>query len=314
MLSVVRTSLPVVEALLLCLACSAPHAAFAQVTTAEEEKLLVPWNEMNLQFRDAYARARQNKIDKLGPLIVFREDKMILHYRGNREEVNIISPRYSFLKSVAHIPLTVFMVLNGKTNSRIDDETREVLSAFQAAVEKAAANVDDWKLSRQSSVRQKSMIDGSLKLIDGALETGIVTEDALLEFCRAMAPLTLENAYDAVSLELGSIDSQLERWRSTIDPADWKRLRIAILSPHMPRDENRVAQYFLRLLHEKKEGERIVYGEGRSDEEYGAELTGTHILDKDIAIYFFKDPWRMHRDLLADGAKRYLKKHTPMKR
>ena len=47
--------------------------------------------------------------------------------------------------------------------------------------------------------------------------------------------------------------------------------------------------------------------------EPGMDLLATHALDRKVAIDFFKDKWRMHRDLLSDGARQYLKKHPPLK-
>jgi hypothetical protein len=49
-------------------------------------------------------------------------------------------------------------------------------------------------------------------------------------------------------------------------------------------------------------------------EEAGLNILATHVLDEQIAVDFFDDPWRMHRDLLSDGASRYLKAHPPMRR
>ena len=36
------------------------------------------------------------------------------------------------------------------------------------------------------------------------------------------------------------------------------------------------------------------------------DLLGTHLLDTDIGVAFFEDPWRMHRDLLGDAAATYI--------
>jgi hypothetical protein len=44
------------------------------------------------------------------------------------------------------------------------------------------------------------------------------------------------------------------------------------------------------------------------DEKRALNLLGTHLVDTGIGTYFFDDAERMHRDLLADAAREYLKK------
>ncbi|MDZ4835229.1 MAG: hypothetical protein SGJ27_15740 [Candidatus Melainabacteria bacterium] len=291
---------------------SSNQTAPPSVPLSEEDKMLLPWNEMNLKFRESYAKARKAKIAELGPIVIFKEDKIILQYKNKREEFLVIPARYTLLKSVSHIALGTFVILEGKTDSKLDPDTTQSLSEFRASVEKAISNLEAWKLSPQSLARQKAVISASTTLIDNTLKNGTVSAETLLRFTRAMAPLVLENAYDSISMELEIIDSRLKLWKDSMPADDWKRIRIAVLQPHMPRSENSIMQYLLKMLKQKYEGESIVYGEGRSEEEYAIDLIGTHTLDKKIAIEFFNDPWRMHRDLLSDGAKRYLKNHTPV--
>jgi hypothetical protein len=59
----------------------------------------------------------------------------------------------------------------------------------------------------------------------------------------------------------------------------------------------------------KREGDKIVFSEGPSEESDALNLLHTHMLDKKIAQSFFNDSWRMHRDLLSDGAARFLRSH-----
>jgi len=53
-------------------------------------------------------------------------------------------------------------------------------------------------------------------------------------------------------------------------------------------------------------GRRLLYAEGiaRCDDALG--LLGTVVLDRGAAEIFFHDPTRMDRDVMADGARKYL--------
>jgi len=70
----------------------------------------------------------------------------------------------------------------------------------------------------------------------------------------------------------------------------------------MPREDLAVTQYFLRLLHEPREGRRVVYAESLWDPAKAMDLLGTHLLDGGVARHFFGDYLRMHRDLLGGAA------------
>ena len=75
----------------------------------------------------------------------------------------------------------------------------------------------------------------------------------------------------------------------------------------MPREDLVVTQYFLRLLHEPREGRRVVYAESLWEEPQALDLLGTHLLDGSVGEAFFGDYMRMHRDLLGDAASQYLR-------
>ena len=276
-----------------------------------KQDLLVPWNEMNQPFRSAYALARSDKYSTSGPLIIQKEDKLILDYKGKREETNIIPAEYSLLKSVAHIPLTIFVILEGADGKALSKPTLERLNNFRKSYSIASKNLELWNLSDECLKRQHLLIDKTSQFIDEIEKAGAIDRARLMEYTRQAGPLVLENAYEAISFELKAIDEQMKKWQATIPKDEWKRLHVAVMSGHMPREQNSAMLYFQKLLKQKREGQNIIYGEGKNEELYAIELVSTHMLDKDIAVYFFKDPWRMHRDLLSDGAMRYLKEHPP---
>jgi hypothetical protein len=86
---------------------------------------------------------------------------------------------------------------------------------------------------------------------------------------------------------------------------------VFIATAHMPRQELIAYQYFAKLLNQSQEGDRVIVGENpeTETEQQGIDLLLTHILDRQIAIQFFNDPWRMHRDLLSDAGKKWLSEH-----
>ena len=100
-----------------------------------------------------------------------------------------------------------------------------------------------------------------------------------------------KNADAAVLYELGKTDNQIALWKKSMSEDEWDKLKVIVVSPHMPRNQNRQMIYFQSLLGEKEEGNRIIYMDGEpNQEEKALNLLGVHELDRDIAIAFFRDP------------------------
>ncbi len=137
------------------------------------------------------------------------------------------------------------------------------------------------------------------------------SRSALVAFTRGMAPLVMENVTEATRAQLDATHAQVSAWRRDLSPQEWNQLHVVIIGPHMPRENLVVMQYFLRLLHEPREGRRVVYAESLWMEPQALDLLGTHLLDGSVGEAFFGDYMRMHRDLLGDAARQYLPRLLP---
>ncbi len=122
---------------------------------------------------------------------------------------------------------------------------------------------------------------------------------ALLAFTRRMAPLVMGNVTEATRAQLDAIHAQVSAWRRDMTPRNGTGCTSSIIGPHMPREDLVVHPVFLRLLHEPREGRRVVYAESLWQEPQAMDLLGTHLLDGDVGEAFFGDAMRMHRDLWA---------------
>ncbi|MBZ5621274.1 MAG: hypothetical protein LAQ69_21480 [Acidobacteriia bacterium] len=111
--------------------------------------------------------------------------------------------------------------------------------------------------------------------------------------------------------QLDATHARVSAWRRDLSPQEWNQLHVLIIGPHMPRENLVVTQYFLRLLHEPREGRRVVYAESLWEEPQALDLLGAHLLDGGVGEAFFGDYMRMHRDLLGDAASRYLPRLLP---
>ena len=77
--------------------------------------------ELNNAFRAAYADAKQRVLASAGPTLIVNGDNFILLRDGRRVEANAGTPIYDPVKTIAHIPLAIYVTLT-PGDGAIDDD------------------------------------------------------------------------------------------------------------------------------------------------------------------------------------------------
>jgi hypothetical protein len=265
---------------------------------------------LNIAFRTAYAEAKVRVLALSGPTLIASGDNFVLLRDGRRFEANVGTPIYDPVKTIAHIPLAIYVILT-PGDGALDDDRLKMLARLRALIPPAEASLDTLKLSAATLARQKRIVAGSLEFLDDVAGKRKFARSALMAFTRGMAPLVMENVTEAARAQLDATHARVSAWRRELSPREWASLHVVIEGPHMPREELVVTQYFLRLLHEPREGGRVVYAESLWEEPKALDLLGTHLLDGSVGEAFFGDSMRMHRDLLGDAAGQYLPRLLP---
>jgi hypothetical protein len=265
---------------------------------------------LNNAFRAAYADARSRVLASFGPTLIVNGDNFVLLRDGRRVEANVGVPIYDPVKTIAHIPLAVYVTLT-PGDGVVGEDRLKTLVGLRELIPPAAASLDTLKLSAATLARQKRIVATSLAFLDDVASRRKCARSELVTFTRGMAPLVMENVTEATRAQLDATHAQVSAWRRDLSPREWDQLHVLIVGPHMPREDLVVMQYFLRLLHEPREGRRVVYAESLWQESQALDLLGTHLLDGGVGEAFFGDYMRMHRDLLGDAASRYLAEMLP---
>jgi hypothetical protein len=265
---------------------------------------------LNNAFRTAYADARSRVLASSGPTLIVNGDNFALLRDGRRVEANVGTPVYDPVKTIAHIPLAIYVTLTPGDGAVAGDRLK-TLARLRQLIPPAEASLDTLKLSAATLVRQKRIVAASLAFLDDLAGGRKFERSLLLKFTRNLAPLVMENVTEATRAQLDATHAQVSTWRRDLSPREWNQLHVLIIGPHMPREDLVVTQYFLRLLHEPKEGRRVVYAESLWEEPQALDLLGTHLLDGSVGDAFFGDYMRMHRDLLGDAAGQYLPRLLP---
>ena len=265
---------------------------------------------LNNAFRAAYAKAKTRVLASSGPTLIVNGDRFSLLRGGRRVEANVGVPIYDPIKTIAHIPLAIYVILT-PGDGAIDDGRLKTLAGLRELIPPAEASLDTVKLSAATLARQKRIVAASLAFVDDVAGKRQFARSVLLQFTRAMAPLVMENVTEATRAQLDATHAQVSAWRRDLSPQEWDQLHVLVIGPHMPREDLAVTQYFLRLLHEPREGRRVVYAESLWEEPQALDLLATHLLDGGVGEAFFGDYMRMHRDLLGDAASEYLPRLLP---
>lgn len=269
---------------------------------AEEDAL----RALNQAFRDAYRRARQESLDRAGPVLIERGGTLVLLNEGRRQEVEYMPALYHQVKAVAHVPLALYVVLTHHTGGPLGDEMLAELRRLRDLVVKARDGLEALAHPADVLGKEHQVIADALAFLDGVVGRRQVSREELLEFTRAQGPALLALAAVAARSQLDALHAQVSAWRRQLGDEAWARLRVVVSGSAMPRPGHISVQYFAKLLGEAGEGRRLIYAEGLFEEPKALNLLGTHLLDGTVGDAFFADDRRMNRDLLSDAARDYL--------
>ncbi|MCW5551266.1 MAG: hypothetical protein KIS67_03765 [Verrucomicrobiae bacterium] len=305
--------------LALSLSATAQERANQPIAADPQLEASDPLATLNTAFRTAYADLRSKVVQKSSPVIIQSGDKMVLIKNGVRTEASAFTSRYHELKSVAHVPLALYVMLVSGADARMDTPQLNHLRAYRSLVMKGRDSLAGRGFGPDQLACQFRILDRSIALIDATLGNGLVTKAELREFTRGQKEDILRNAYEAAEDQVNTMDQQFKAWQAEMTPEERKELRAAVSSVHMARVGNIAMQYFSVALDEPFEGRfeaeeikdsdfRLIFTESVFDESEILNAVGSHIVDADIGHSFFADRQRMHRDLLADAAEDILRK------
>ncbi|HNJ43000.1 MAG TPA: hypothetical protein PKZ53_21135, partial [Acidobacteriota bacterium] len=254
---------------LILLGCVSPLQAQeklpAQTWNDPQLKPSDPLTPMNNAFRVAYAGLRTRLLAETSPVIVHAGDKLILFRNGVQTDVATFTPRYHELKSVAHVPLALYVMLVHDAGSKLTAEQLTQLRDYRALVVAGRDSIAGRNFASEQQTRQYRLLDQALALIDAILKDGMISRNALRQYTKSQAQDVLANAYDAADDQLATMDAQVKAWLAQMTPEERKRVKIAVGSAHMPRLGNLAMQYFSATFNEPYEGKFEIEEEENSD-------------------------------------------------
>jgi len=196
---------------------------------------------LNNAFRAAYADAKSRVLNSSGPTLIVNGDNFALLRHGQRVEANVGAPIYDPVKTIAHIPLAIYVTLT-PGDGAVDDDRLRTLAGLRELIPPAEASLDALKLSATTLARQKRIVAASLAFLDDVTRRRRFARSLLLAFTRRMAPLVMENVTEATRAQLDATHARVSAWRRDLSPREWSQLHVLIIGPHMPRENLVVTQ------------------------------------------------------------------------
>src|SRR5262249_39550416 len=148
------------------------------------------------------------------PVIVANGDKLILLKNGKREEKEIIPDLYTTEKTVDHMPLALFVLLERHTDTQLTNQILDQLRDLKTFIASAKDQLTSKSLSPESLQRQHIILDTSSKFIDDAVTRQTVSAAQLKSFVVDLRKPLESNIYDAISAELTDLNKVIMVWKN----------------------------------------------------------------------------------------------------
>jgi hypothetical protein len=269
-----------------------------------------PFEKLNEALREQHANAREREWALRGPVILVEFDKLTLLKGDDRKTVEVLPLQYHRLKSIAHAPLAIYLTMEKEGDSPIGDQQLTRLKDIAARIEAVRAVLNDSDFRPDALIRQREILDRSTTFIANALKTGSANSKDYPAFAIGIRPLIMKNVEEAAELQIRGYDAAVAGWKKSLSVTEWSKLKVVITGSASPRKQNLATQYFAQVLGVSGEGPRLVYAESLYDEAKALKLLNATAVDAKAGLAFFDDSSRLHRDLMADAAAKFLQDHA----
>ena len=264
-------------------------------------------DRLNAAFRAHYGESRAATLGRTDPIILVEFETLVLLHKGERREESFTPPLYHRLKSISHIPLTLFVMSSQYGDRKLPPEGLKALADYRAlvvAARDALPALNDVPAELRPTL--DTIIASSLLLIDETRVTQRFDPMAAAVLARSLEPAVMSAAHYAARAQLDGLDRATRQFRAAMGEDAWSRAYVVVFGVRQARVDNLQYSYFRRAMGPDAENKRLIYAESVFEESKALDLLGSILLDRAIGIAFFDREFRMERDLLGDATAEYL--------
>jgi len=268
---------------------------------------------INEKFRDVYSKTKQITLaERVNQCVIVCQPDQITFFQSGKiwkENISIIPQLYEDLKTVSHIPFTIYLLVDPFSQGRTADFPIHDLKDFYRLVRKAEMNLQDLFSKANPAILQNQieLIKPCVSFMEDLMEKRSVRREDLIQFARDATPYIKENFRYAAASQINELHKQVMEYKATLSKEQWEHITVVIMGSHMARRGFVVSQYFARLLRvDEDEDKKLIFAEGTSDVCEALDLLATNATDTEASHAFFGDPEYMHSDILKNYAEEVL--------
>jgi hypothetical protein len=278
-------------------------AGLAAPCAAQDQASDAALRQLNDTAIAIYQDAKQRFLAAADPVVIVGGGSILIRHRGSERRVAQIPAMYEVLKTVGHVPRSIWAALRPALDGLDPDAAwRAKLARLRPGAESALRILPQTGLPQPAISRGEDTLRRSLALIDRYLAGGAPSGEELQREMRGFAPALLADAADAARARLDGIDHDIRPWWNALSPEERERTMVVVLGNKTARPGNLGFGYFVNLLGAAESGYRVTYAEGIFDDKGADGVLASLLTDRSLSVDFFNDERRMERDLLADGA------------
>jgi hypothetical protein len=272
--------------------------------------------EANHRFHDEYDRALDRTRLRLGneiPVILVFEGKLVTHWRGVRDEVQLIPEVYHKLKAVAHQVVSTYMRGERLKDKELSRSDRAALLEQHAILESSFDELQGPVFQDICAPETKLLLQASLDFLYRALSAGKISSELLKEYARTVGPFLKQITERPAVAVLDSLHAHMDKLRRQMSCEEWQDLHVVVTGSRQARAGEVTLQYFSKLFGEfpgvgASKEDKIIFVEGSPNEEKMLLAVCEHVMNGTLGEAFFEDKFALQRDVLADAAAVYLEK------
>ena len=227
----------------------------------EPENVGLLLDGLNGKFLSKHKIASHYKHSKIDTVVVYLGNELSLWKKNNlnnyiKTDV-IVTPsqngRYTRLKQICHIPLTVQSIIKEYKNNGLTPEELQIqIGELKNSVEIIYSSLDKEKIFEEGeeSNRQRKILGDLLSLLTDLLSLPVPKDASqLYMLCLSSIKEDMQvNIEQAASAQVLEIDNKVSEW-GLKNHSVLKNSRVLIVGPHGPRLGRVDMQYFISLYH-----------------------------------------------------------------
>jgi hypothetical protein len=240
---------------------------------------------LNRGMREAYAETLARVSAGIDPVLVVQFDGVggTFNLRDGNRFVRIqpVPAGYELAKSVAHVPLEIFVMLAPYLAAPTAGKWRDPMAATGKRIRAALEALDATSLAGSASEDARTVLAGSLAFVDDLLARETFSEDDLKAYNLGIFESVGGLRGYATELQIVAIVDLFQTWRAEMGEARWRDLSAVVLAPYTLSRETAVTQTLQRMMDPDRVDRRLIVvgGDFGNDVETAISVFGRLYLD-----------------------------------